>query len=744
MQAAMDRLDSFTRRHRIPVALAWLAVLLAALPFAARQTEHLTSGGFAVPGSGSAAVDRGLAAFDGAQREQLAVVLARKPGVTDGDVRTGIDRVRAVAARVDGVSVSKRAADAAKQRVAQAAITVLPLDVAGDQDAAANAAADMRDGLGVAGPGNGPVELHLVGQQALWAGMQDLSKHDLEQAERAGFPIVAIILLAVFGSLAAAALPLALGFASVAITGAIIFFLSQSTAMSVFVTNVASMIGIGVAVDYSLFVLARFRQEIAAGADREAARATAMRTSGIAVAFSGVTVIIALAGLFLVDSTTIRSMAIGAIVVVAISILAAITLLPALMSLLGRRAYTRGRAAIVGVLLVRARRSMRRRAGSTHPDRIRRPFWESWTERIMRHPWLAGGLSAAALLVLAIPALSLEFGDGALRQFPAGNETRVGAELAAKATGPGASGPAMVLARFDQGSASDARNARAVTAFVEHARRDREAAAVAAPMPSRDGRAVLVRVTPRHDPESPEARGMVGRLRADGGPLAAVAQLRVGGATAQVVDFRDLVSGSMWKILLFVMAFSYLVLLVLLRSVLLPLKAVLMNLLSVAAAYGVLVAVFQYGWLDGLLGYHSLGYINTLTPPFLLAIVFGLSMDYEVFLLTRIRERYDATGDTTQAVSEGLAGSARTITSAALIMVSVFAVFAFTGVPSVKEIGLGLAVAIALDATLVRLVLVPATMRVMGHWNWWLPRPLARVLPHTEFEGASAASRGRA
>jgi RND superfamily putative drug exporter len=191
----------------------------------------------------------------------------------------------------------------------------------------------------------------------------------------------------------------------------------------------------------------------------------------------------------------------------------------------------------------------------------------------------------------------------------------------------------------------------------------------------------------------------------------------------------------MWKILLFVLAFSYLVLLVLLRSVLLPLKAVLVNLLSVAAAYGVLVAVFQWGWFDGLLGFHHLGYVNTLTPPFLLAIVFGLSMDYEVFLLTRIRERYDATGDTRRSVGEGLAGSARTISSAALIMVAVFSIFAFTGVPSVKEIGLGLAVAIAIDATLVRLVLVPAVMELMGRWNWWLPRPLARVLPRADFEG---------
>jgi uncharacterized membrane protein YdfJ with MMPL/SSD domain len=201
---------------------------------------------------------------------------------------------------------------------------------------------------------------------------------------------------------------------------------------------------------------------------------------------------------------------------------------------------------------------------------------------------------------------------------------------------------------------------------------------------------------------------------------------------------------------LFVLVFSYLVLFLLLRSVLLPLKAVLMNLLSVAAAYGVLVMVFQYGWFDGLLGYDSLGYVNAMTPPFLLAIVFGLSMDYEVFLLSRIRERYgeraarasdrspsDATGDTKRAVAEGLRASAATISSAALIMVAVFSVFAFTGTPSIKEIGVGMSVAIALDATLVRLILVPATMEIMGRWNWWLPKRVDRVLPHAGFEGRS-------
>jgi uncharacterized membrane protein YdfJ with MMPL/SSD domain len=435
-------------------------------------------------------------------------------------------------------------------------------------------------------------------------------------------------------------------------------------------------------------------------------------------------------------------MSMGAIVVVALSILGAVSLLPALMKILGRRAYARGRVAVTGGLLFRAIRNLRRRAGSTHPERLRPVFWQRWSDRVMRRPVVAAVLAAGVMLALAYPALSLKIGDGALRQFPKGNETRQGAELAAKAAGPGAAGPVQIVGRFEKGRFSDARNGVAVASYVQSLRSSRAVARVTPPVASRDGRSVLVMAVPKSDPESPSARGLVHSLRADasaGRGLARVASVNVGGSTAQVEDFKHLVFGSLWKVALFVAVFSYLVLFVLLRSVILPLKAVVMNMLSVAAAYGVLVTFFQWGWFDKLVGYHHLGYINTMTPPFLLAITFGLSMDYEVFLLSRIRERYDATGDTRAAVGQGLARSARTITSAALIMVAVFAIFAGIGVPSVKEIGLGLAVAIALDATIVRLILVPAFMEIMGSWNWWLPRPLARVVPRPRFESSGRA-----
>jgi uncharacterized membrane protein YdfJ with MMPL/SSD domain len=739
MQKAMDRLEGFVDRRRRFVLVGWLLLLLAALPFTLRQTENLTSGGFMVPGSGSEAVDRAIDEFEGAERESLAVVLAVREGGDDAAVRRALRRVERAAGAVERVALRDADRRRAEASAARRPILVVPLRTSGDSNQAADAASELRDELEPSNEPRDGVETHLVGQQALWAGMQDLTKEDLEKAEVTGFPIVFVILLAVFGSLAAATLPLALGFGSVALTGAVIYFLSTLTEMSVFVTNVASMIGIGVAVDYSLFVLARYREEVQAGLDPADARRVAMRTSGLAVAFSGITVIISLAGLFMVDSTTIRSMAMGAIVVVAISILAAVTLLPALMGVLGRRAYARGRLAVLGQLVVRSLRWRRRRPGRTNPAAARPGFWQRWTNGVMRRPVIATLLSAAALLALAVPALDLEWGDGALRQFPEGNETRVGAELAARATGPGASGPTQVVVEFDEGRVADRANGRALRDYVAGLRRDREVARVAPPVTSKDGRSALIVVTPRSDAESARARALLDRLRADAGAergIAARADVEVGGTTAYVEDFKDLVEGSLWKIALFVMGFSYLVLLVLLRSVLLPLKAVAMNLLSVGAAYGVLVMVFQYGWFDGLLGFDSLGYINSMTPPFLLAIVFGLSMDYEVFLLTRIKERYAATGDTRRAVAQGLAASARTISSAALIMVAVFAVFAGTGVPSIKEIGLGLSVAIALDATLVRLVLVPAAMELMGGWNWWLPGWLDRILPHADFESS--------
>jgi RND superfamily putative drug exporter len=736
----MDRLVSLLERRRWLVLGAWVVLLIASLPFMARQTEHLKSGGFSVPGSGSEAVDRALPDFRGAQHRSLSVVVARQPGGDAGDVRRELARAARIVDAVPDAELGSRALATARADASHSAVVIAAITTSGGMDRTAEQAIELRERLLAGERPNSGAEAHLVGEAALWAGLQDLSKHDLAKAEAIGFPIVLLILLAVFGSLVAAALPLALGFVSVAITGAGVFFLSQATEMSIFVTNVASMIGIGVAVDYSLFILARYREEARTGMPLAEARRLAMRTSGVAVTFSGITVIVSLAALFLIDSAVLRSMAMGAVLVVAISILAAITFLPALMVVIGRRGYAPGRpAAAIAWVTARLGRLRRR---SRHETASRLGFWQGWTASVTRRPILTALLSAGFMLVLAVPALSLKTGDGALRQLPEDSEARMGAELAAEKLGPGATGPVEVVARFDRGTMGIPSNRRPLRHFVTELRRDPGVAAMEGPVPSHDQASALLIVTSRHDPESKGARALVDRMRhgAPGGAaLAQVANLDVGGATASVEDFRVQVSDSLWKIALFVLTFCYLVLFVLLRSVLLPLKAVVMNLLTVGAAYGVLVAIFQRGWLDGFLGFQSLGYVHTMTPALLLAVVFGLSMDYEVFLLSRIKERYAITGDSTVAVTQGLASSAATISSAALIMVAVFTVFAGVGIPSVKEIGVGLAVAIALDATVVRLVLVPATMEILGRWNWWLPRQLDRVLPRASLEFGSAS-----
>jgi RND superfamily putative drug exporter len=713
MQAAMDRLERLVARRRRLVLGIWIGLLVAAAPFASQQTKNLTGGGFENKGSGSQLAAEALKDIPGAQAETLAVVFDNRK-LKPGALAVALAEVRRDGFEdVDGVKLNYPAY--LNARAAQTEpIVVMPLNVTGSRDQAVDDAAQMRLNLGIDDQEDADVPLHLVGQGALWAGMQELSKQDLEQAEFIGLPIVLIVLLVVFGSLAAAALPLALGVVSVMLTGAVVYFLSLNAEMSIFVTNMASMLGIGVAVDYSLFILARYREELKAGRSQADARETAMRTSGMAVVFSGVTVIVALSGLFLIDATVVRSMAVGAIVVVAIAVLAAVSLLPALIAVLGRRVSEPGK--IIG-------RLRRNRAPKPGPG-----FWERWTAALMKRP-LPFALGATALMLLiASPALSLKLDNAAIAQFPKDFETRVGFDLAAQEVGAGALGPIQYVVT----GASPAELAQIGATL----RAERDVGEVSQPVSSADGRTTLFTIVPAKAPESAETYALVDRLR-DDVPLPAGATAVVGGAAAQNQDFSSLVNGSLWKVAVFVMVLSFIVLLLVLRSVVLPIKAVLMNVLSVAAAYGVLVAVFQWGWFDWT-GFEHLGYVQAITPALLLAIVFGLSMDYEVFMLSRIKERYHATGDNRQAVAQGLAASAKTISSAALIMVAVFAIFAGTGVPQIKEIGVGLAVAIALDATVVRLILVPTTMELMGEWNWWLPKWLDRILPDMDFESSGA------
>jgi RND superfamily putative drug exporter len=726
MRDFMIRLAGFLAHHRRWVLLTWIAIVALALPLASHQTDHLTGGGFDVPGSQSKVVSNSLQRDFGAKTGGITVLLQADAGAGPAARTAAVHRVRRAVAGLDEVALSAAAARRGELALQRTGTAMLPLHSEQSADRQTDSAGALRKELDP-GTATAGVTTYLAGQPTVWAGMQELSKEDLAKAEAGGFPIVAVILLVVFGSLAAAALPLALGFVSVIVTGALIYFISLEMSTSVFVTNMASMIGIGVAIDYSLFILARYREERASGRDQDTARAQALSTSGLAVAFSGLAVIVSLAGLWMVDNQALRSMALGAMTVVAVSILTATTLLPALIAMLGDRVLPGGIVAkVLGIF---------HRRGEC-PDR--EAFWVRWTTRVMAHPWTAVIGVSAILLTLAIPLLSIETGTQALSQFPKGSDVRVGNELASKQIG-GGTDPVLVVADF--GSAAAAREGQAaVGKFVRTLEATPGIGAVAPPAFAGD--TVLVQATPTAPSESDATIALVHRLRdsvVPGTELSHVATVDVGGETARSQDAREQVSGSMWKIVLFVLALSYLVLMVMLRSLLLPLKAVLMNLLSIGAAFGVLVAIFQWGWFDSLFGFESQGALDTINVPLIFAIVFGLSMDYEVFLMSRIRERYMVHGDNERAVAEGLSSSARTISSAALIMACVFAVFVLTGVPSIKELGMGCAVAITLDATLVRLILVPAAMKLLGGWNWWMPSWLDRALPDLSFEGGTPA-----
>ncbi len=739
MRDGMNRLAGVLGRRRRWVLAIWLTIVVCAVPFAMKQTDHLTGGGFDVPGSQSKAVAEEMQGVFASESTGIAVLLRAEPGAGPAERAAAVERVRREVAAIDGIALSPPVARRAEVQLRRGDRALLPLAGSVSPDQLIDPAVDLREGLDP-GTAEAGVTPYLAGQPTVWAGMQELSKEDLNKAEAGGFPIVALILLVVFGSLAAAALPLALGFVSVMVTGALIYLISLQMSTSVFVTNMASMIGIGVAVDYSLFILARYREERRDGRDCDRARAEALATSGLAVAFSGLAVIVSLAGLWMVDNQALRSMALGAMTVVAVSILTATTLLPALIAMLGDRVLPGG---IVAKALRLIRRPFRR--GPAAPARGSESlsaaggdgFWDRWARRVMARPVLAATGSAAVLLLLASPVLSMQTGTAAIDQFPKDSDVRVGNELAAQELGGGAD-PIQIIASFP-----GAPDRLAVAEFSGELRRQPGVSSVGTPVYAGDS--VLIEATSTAASDSEEATALVDRLRDSFVPasaLATAASVDIGGETARTDDVRHQISGSFWKIVGFVLALSFIVLMVMLRSLLLPLKAVVMNLLSISAAFGVLVAVFQWGWLDSVLGFESLGALDTINVPLIFAIVFGLSMDYEVFLMSRIRERYLAHGDNEKAVAEGLASSAGTISSAALIMTSVFAVFVLTGVPSIKELGLGCAVAIALDATLVRLILVPAAMKLMGSWNWWMPAWLDRVLPNLSFEGGDREPEG--
>ncbi|HEU4672713.1 MAG TPA: MMPL family transporter [Candidatus Limnocylindrales bacterium] len=600
------------------------------------------------------------------------------------------------------------------------------------------------------------IDVALAGGPTFYGDVQSVSESDLRRSELISLPLAALALLLVFGSVVSAGVPLVVGGSAVVVALALIWAVASLTPMSIFVLNLATLLGLGLGVDYSLLLTSRFREELAGSATAsgphapdhgsraaavERAVAVTVATAGRAIFFSGLTVLLGLLGLVLFEFMILRSVGIAGAIVVGVAVASALTLLPAVLAIVGMR---------IDALAVR--RIDGRRAGDGP--------WARLARAVMAHPVAVLVPTLAVLVVLGSPFLRVRFNAPDATILPTSVPSRASYELLASTFGEGEFAPLQVAIRTN-GPATSPANVAALYDYSRRLAADPRVSRVeslvdvdprltlqqyqllyAAPggppdrfvqltagATTRGDLTAFTLFTP-YGPNRDEARALVRDLRSGAAGLAppAGATVLVGGGAADVTDVVSRIGADFPRTALFILATTYLVLLLLLRSAVLPAKALVMNTLSILAAFGALVWIFQEGNLSAVLGFAPLGFVETSQPVILFCVLFGLSMDYEVFLLSRMKEAWDRTGDNREAVATGLERSGRIVTSAALIVVLVAGSFAFADIVLIKALGLGMAIAVALDATVVRALLVPATMRLLGHWNWWLPGPVERFL----------------
>lgn len=565
-------------------------------------------------------------------------------------------------------------------------------------------------------------ELRAAGFQVEYGGEIQIGNQELGgTSEIVGLLVAIVVLLLAFGSVVAMGLPLGTALIGLGTGLGLVTILEAFISVPTVAPTLATMIGLGVGIDYALFIVTRHREHLHRGMTVEESVGRAIATAGQAVVFAGMTVVIAILGLVFVGIGSVAVMGYAIAITVTVAVIAAITLLPALLGLVGHRI---DKLRVPGVKLG---------VGDDATTVAAR-----WSRHVSRHPWPYFGASALLLVALIIPFFSIRLG-----QTDAGNDspertTRKAYDLLAEGFGPGFNGPLAIVVTRDGGDVADA-----LPAVSEAIAADPEVAAVApSPLVNDEGDLALLTVFPRSAPQDEATQELVHRLRDEVLPqaveVAGVDRAVVTGQTAFFIDISDKITSRLPLFIGSVLVMSFLLLMMVFRSVLVPLKAALMNLLGIGAAYGVLVAVFQWEWGASALGVQESLPIISFLPMFMFAILFGLSMDYEVFLMSRIREEYLHTGDNTLSVAQGISHTARVITAAAVIMISVFGAFAFDPDPTVKMFGVGLAVAIFLDATVIRMVLVPSTMQLLGDRNWWLPGWLDRILPNLDLEGEGA------
>ncbi|HEY7618518.1 MAG TPA: MMPL family transporter [Solirubrobacteraceae bacterium] len=705
------RVARWSTRHRRTVVLGWIALLVVTLGISgAVGTKY--SNNFSLSGTESQrATDLLKRDFPAQAGDEDAIVLhARQGSVSDPAVRA---RVEPVLKRIAGLphvtgvaspyAAGGRQAISKDGKIAFATVTF-------DQRANDLDKQDIKRVIAAAESARSPQLQVELGGQAI----QQAQEVSLGFVTVVGLAAAIIVLLITFGSVLAMGLPIVTALLGLGTGIALLGMASHFIDMADFSTELATMIGLGVGIDYALFIVTRFREEHRSGADADNAAVAAMDTAGRAVLFAGTTVIIALLGMFALGVSFLYGVAIGSAIAVAMTMLASLTVLPALLSRFGER-------------LARPRRRARAASGGGG--------WRRWSAAVERRPWPAAIAGVAIMLVLTAPVLSMHLGTGDQGNDPTSRTTRKAYDLLSQGFGQGFNGPLLVVAQLPHKS-----DTGALERVGSTLRETPGIASVAAPRVSPAGETATFNVYPRTSPQDTKTNDLVKSLRDDRLPAVAKATdttLLVGGSTATSIDFSRVLANKLPLFIAIVVGLSALLLLLVFRSVVIPIQGALMNLLSIGASLGVTVAVFQQGWLAGLLGVQEAP-IEPWLPVMLFAIVFGLSMDYEVFLVSRIHEEWTRRRDATRAVGEGLAVTGRVITAAATIMICVFLSFVLGDDRGIKLFGFSLATAVFLDAFVVRSLLLPAVLHLLGERTWALPGWLERRLPSIAIERPAA------
>ncbi len=716
----LARLARSCYRHRRVVVVVWL-VALVGLTAIANGAGSAWSQTFKLSGTDSQdAADLLRTRFPAQAGGSADIVFSSPAGVADAKVRQQMESLFAKVVKVEHVSRigspydDKGAAQISRDGTIAFATVHLDIDSLRTPTSTKDQLADL-----VARAGGNGVQVEGGGQAFR-------VRPGFGNAEIIGLLAAVVILLIAFGSLLAMGLPILTALFGIGVGFAVIGLISHLTSVPDFATQLGAMIGLGVGIDYALFIVTRYRQGLHEGLEPEQAVFTALDTAGRAVLFAGITVVISLLGMLLIGITFTGGLGVAAAGVVAVTMIASVTLLPALLGFVG------------------AKIDSLRLPGTGKSRPMESTAGYRWAHFLQRHPVAFTLLGLVVLLVAAIPVFSIRLGSSDESNSPTTQTTRRAYDLKDKGFGAGASGPLLLAA-----SMGDPGDLAVLQKLSVTLNKVAGVAQASPPIGNPAGNTAIIEVIPTTSSQDQHTVDLIDHLRRNVIPAAVAGtdvRVHVGGVTA---SFDDIAAKLQRRLPLFigvVLALSFLLLMVVFRSIVVPLKAVVMNLLSIGASYGVLVAVFQWGWAKNLIGVGKTGPIESFLPMMMFAILFGLSMDYEVFLLTRMKEEYDRNGnDNREAVANGLAATARVITAAAAIMVCVFGSFVLGDQRVIKEFGLGLAVAVFMDATVVRMILVPAAMELLGDSNWWFPKWLAWV-PKVHVEGtptdATASSRG--